>query len=560
MVSRKTVAKLMRAAGLAGIPRPQTRKNPKVEVRSEDLVNRNFLRTQPNLLWVCDITEHPTREGKLYCCAVLDAFSRKIVGGSIDNSQNTTLVVNALEMAISNRDPKPGNVFHSGHGVQFTSWTFTSRVKAAGLMPSLGTVGDGYDNAMMESFWSKMQTELLDRRKWKTRTELANEIFQYLEIFHNRQRRHSKLGYLTPVEYERLHELQQPLHRRQSEEPGQRQSTHHPRSMEPGVRPNGETSPPSPHHQEHAATTTAGTKPVTATQPPNATSSTACPAASTTACPHTSTSTRTPPSPSPPPLRRPPRHAPQPHSLLPPRALYPLLPRAQERGPVRRRPPLQLLHRPPRPAPPRPLTRAGPAPDARNARLLPSSATPAPPRHARARGVPEVLDVAGYFARLMAAGVRPERRRGSAASEMAHRQVPGRPGHRIRGRGSPDVRDDPAAPGPASADHLQLRPRGRLGSHQVGRGYRASGPPAAARDSPARCRPRPPRAPAAPSSSSTRIRAGCPSWLAELRDAEPDQRRIPAWHPGRHSRAAARGPGRFPARTPSSARIPFASA
>jgi hypothetical protein len=118
MVSRKTVAKLMRAAGLAGIPRRQTRKNPKIEVRSEDLVNRNFLRTQPNLLWVCDITEHPTREGKVYCCAVLDAFSRKIVGWSIDNSQNTNLVVNALEMAISNRNPQPGTVFHSDHGVQ----------------------------------------------------------------------------------------------------------------------------------------------------------------------------------------------------------------------------------------------------------------------------------------------------------------------------------------------------------------------------------------------------------------------------------------------------------
>jgi transposase InsO family protein len=173
-------------------------------------VNRDFLRTQPDLLWVCDITEHPTREGKLYCCAVLDAFSRKIVGWSIDSIQNTTLVVNALDMAISNRNPKPGTVFYSDHGVQFTSWSFTNRVKQAGLMPSLGTVGDGYDNAMMESFWSKMQTELLDRRKWKTRTELANEIFQYLEIFHNRQRRHSKLGYLTPVEYERLHALQQP--------------------------------------------------------------------------------------------------------------------------------------------------------------------------------------------------------------------------------------------------------------------------------------------------------------------------------------------------------------
>jgi len=123
MVSRKTVAKLMKAAGLAGIPRRQTRKNPKVEVASADLVNRNFLRTQPNLLWVCDITEHATREGKLYCCAVLDAFSRKIVGWSIDTTQNTNLVVNALEMTISNRNLKPGTVFHSDHGVQFTSWS-----------------------------------------------------------------------------------------------------------------------------------------------------------------------------------------------------------------------------------------------------------------------------------------------------------------------------------------------------------------------------------------------------------------------------------------------------
>jgi putative transposase len=108
-------------------------------------------------------------------------------------------------MAIKNRQPAPGAMVHSDHGVQFTSWAFTSRIKNAGLMPSLGSVGDGYDNAMMESFSSKMQTELLNRKKWKTRVELASEMFQYLEIFHNRQRRNSRLGYLTPVEYERLH-------------------------------------------------------------------------------------------------------------------------------------------------------------------------------------------------------------------------------------------------------------------------------------------------------------------------------------------------------------------
>ena len=179
-------------------------RNIKNEVSVGDLVNRDFGRAGPNQLWVTDITEHPTREGKLYCCAILDAFSRKIVGWSIDNNQNSNLVVNALEMAIKNRKPFAETVIHSDHGVQFTSWAFSQRIKEANLLPSLGTVGDAYDNAMVESFWSKMQTELFNRTRWNTRGELANEMFQYLEIFHNRQRRHSKLGYLTPVEYERM--------------------------------------------------------------------------------------------------------------------------------------------------------------------------------------------------------------------------------------------------------------------------------------------------------------------------------------------------------------------
>ncbi len=147
-------------------------------------------------------TEHPTREGKVYCAAVLDAYSRRIVGWSIDSRQDSTLVVNALDMAIRNRQPEPGGVVHADHGAQFTSWAFGDRVRTAGLLPSFGTVGDGLDNAMMESFWSSTQIELLNRRKWKTRVELANAIFEYIEIFHNRQRRHSALGYKTPIEYE----------------------------------------------------------------------------------------------------------------------------------------------------------------------------------------------------------------------------------------------------------------------------------------------------------------------------------------------------------------------
>ena len=138
----------------------------------------------------------------LHCTAVLDAYSRRIVGWSIDSRQDSTLVVNALDMAIRNRRPEPGGIVHADHGTQFTSWVFGEKIRSAGLLPSFGTVGDGLDNAMMESFWSLMQIELLNRKKWKTRVELANAIFDYIEIFHNRQRRHSALGYRTPIEYE----------------------------------------------------------------------------------------------------------------------------------------------------------------------------------------------------------------------------------------------------------------------------------------------------------------------------------------------------------------------
>ena len=136
----------------------------------------------------------------------MDAYSRKIVGWSIDSGQDSKLVINALDMAIGNRRPAPGGIVHADHGVQFTSWAFSDKIRSAGLMPSFGSVGDGLDNAMMERFWSSMQIELLNRRKWKTRVELANAIFDYIEIFHNRQRRHSALGYRSPIDYELLPE------------------------------------------------------------------------------------------------------------------------------------------------------------------------------------------------------------------------------------------------------------------------------------------------------------------------------------------------------------------
>jgi transposase InsO family protein len=205
-VGRQAVEGLMRRANLQGISgRPRYRRVPNVATAA-DRVQRQFGREGRDQLWVTDITEHPTREGKVYCAVVLDAFSRRVVGWSIDGHPTAALVTNALGMAIEQRRPPDGaTVIHSDQGTQFTSWTFTQRAVDSGLLPSMGSVGDCYDNAMIESFWSRMQVELLDRQRWKTRVELANAIFEYLEIFHNRRRRHSSLGMVSPVEYELRH-------------------------------------------------------------------------------------------------------------------------------------------------------------------------------------------------------------------------------------------------------------------------------------------------------------------------------------------------------------------
>jgi putative transposase len=202
VVAHGTVELLMARAGLKGVTgRPKwVRARP--DAIAMDLVDRRFARSAPNQLWVTDITEHPTVEGKVYCAVVLDAHSRRVVGWSIDSSPTAALVTNALGMAIESRKPPAGAIIHSDRGVQFGSWAFTDRAKASGLVPSMGSIGDCYDNSMIESFWSRMQVELLDRRRWKTRIELANAIFEYLEIWHNRHRRHSRLGMLTPIEFE----------------------------------------------------------------------------------------------------------------------------------------------------------------------------------------------------------------------------------------------------------------------------------------------------------------------------------------------------------------------
>lgn len=203
--SRKRVARLMRAAGLCGIsPRRKhvtTRRDPEA-TPSDDLVKHQFESQAPNRLWVADITEHPTDEGKLYVASVLDVFSRKVVGWSMGPTATAELAIEAVNMAIRNRRPDPGLIHHSDHGCQYTSLIFGKTLKESGILGSMGTVGDALDNAVTESFFATLQTELLDRHTWPTGQALASAIFEYIEGFCNRCRRHSALGYMSPMECE----------------------------------------------------------------------------------------------------------------------------------------------------------------------------------------------------------------------------------------------------------------------------------------------------------------------------------------------------------------------
>jgi transposase InsO family protein len=205
IVNKKLVYKIMRQLGIKGLPGPRRGvRNLKNVATCEDLVQREFAAKAPNELWLTDITEHPTAEGKLYCCAVLDLFSRKVVGWAIDRRCDSALVNDAISKASGARTGSAA-VIHSDHGSQFTSWAFTENVRRLGLTSSMGTVGDCYDNAPMESFWGSMQIELLNRQPWRTKVELAVAIAEWIEHFYNPTRRHSSLGYLTPDEYEAKH-------------------------------------------------------------------------------------------------------------------------------------------------------------------------------------------------------------------------------------------------------------------------------------------------------------------------------------------------------------------
>ena len=209
IVNKKLILSIMRELGIQGLPGPKrTKKNLVNAATEEDLVQRNFRAEGPNVLWLTDITEHATHEGKVYCCVVLDMFSRKVVGWAIDRRCESALVNDALAMANAARNATTSTVIHSDHGAQFTSWGFTENVRRCGLMGSMGTIGDCYDNAPMESFWGSMQIELLNRKKWRTKIELSIAMADYIEHFYNPHRRHSSLNYLTPTEFEDLHSKQ----------------------------------------------------------------------------------------------------------------------------------------------------------------------------------------------------------------------------------------------------------------------------------------------------------------------------------------------------------------
>ena len=206
-VNHKRVERLMRERGLQGVTRRRvhgcTRRNP-ADAVSDDLVHRQFRPDRPDRLWVQDITQHRTAEGWVYLAVVIDAWSRRVVGWSIADHLRAELVVDALEMARLRRRPE-STVVHSDHGAQYTSWVFGQRLRHAGLLGSMGTVGDALDNAVAESFFASLQCELLDRNTWPTRAGLAQAMFEWIEGFYNPTRRHSTLGYLSPIDYETAH-------------------------------------------------------------------------------------------------------------------------------------------------------------------------------------------------------------------------------------------------------------------------------------------------------------------------------------------------------------------
>jgi putative transposase len=203
-VGRKRVARLMRTAALQGVSRrkgPRTTRRQPGDPLAPDLVQRNFCVQGPDRLWVADITFVATLAGWLYLAVVVDAWSRRVVGWAMATHLRTELVLEALRMAIQQRHPTDV-IHHSDHGSQYTSLAFGNRCQEAGLRPSMGSVGDCYDNALCESFFATLECELLDRQTFQNPREARLSVFEFIEGWYNPHRRHSALGYLSPLQYE----------------------------------------------------------------------------------------------------------------------------------------------------------------------------------------------------------------------------------------------------------------------------------------------------------------------------------------------------------------------
>jgi len=221
-VGCKRVARLMRKAGLRGISRRRsfivtTRRDAK-QRPAPDLVNRKFVATGPNQVWVADMTYVPTWAGFIFLAMVLDVWSRRVVGWAIGEQMTADLVISALNMAITQRNPN-GVIHHSDQGSQYTSIAFGERCAKLGVRPSMGSVGDAYDNAMAESFFASLECELLDRRSFKSKAEARVALFSYIEGWYNPRRRHSGLGRIAPAEFERRHAAQSTVQPTQEADP-----------------------------------------------------------------------------------------------------------------------------------------------------------------------------------------------------------------------------------------------------------------------------------------------------------------------------------------------------
>jgi putative transposase len=209
VVGPNRVARMMADNGLSG--RCGRRAVPRTTIAdptaapAPNVLNRDFDPGAPNAAWVTDITYLPTGEGWLYLAAITDCYSRAVVGWAVADHLRTELCLAALDDAVARRRPGPGLVHHSDRGCQYTSFDYQRRLAELGMVCSMSRKGNCWDNAVAESLWATLKRELVNDKKWATRAELETALFEYIEVFYNRQRLHSTLDYCTPEEYDQAY-------------------------------------------------------------------------------------------------------------------------------------------------------------------------------------------------------------------------------------------------------------------------------------------------------------------------------------------------------------------